>query len=170
MARKPETTYISALHKRLPIELHYEKTNNPYRGGMADCWYSGSHGDLWIEYKYIQKLPVRVPVEPDVSALQADWLLNRAAEGRNVAVIVGCKEGGVIIRAPAFRDSIPIEEFKQRILSRDEIAAWIISETLGEPYAARTRSSSKGAVTHIQNRDDVGRTGVRRNRSGERSP
>jgi hypothetical protein len=168
LARKPENTFRASIHKKLPKELHHEKMSNPYRGGAADDWYSGLGGDLWVEYKYVHPLPVRVPIEPAVSGLQYDWLVSRAAEGRNVAVVVGCKDGGVIIRAPAFRDKIPPEEFRARIISRDEIAAWIVSETARKTRASTTSISSKRAVSDVQNRDDCSSAGVRSQRGHRR--
>lgn len=169
MARKPENTFRASVHKKLPKELHHEKMSNPFRGGAADDWYSGFGGDLWIEYKYVHPLPVRVPIEPAVSGLQYDWLISRAAEGRNVAVVVGCKEGGVILRAPAFRDKIPPEEFRDRIISRDAIAAWIVSETARKTRASTVGSSSKGVESNLQDRDDSRSTGICGQRSRKRS-
>lgn len=94
MARKPENQFIAGVHKYLP-DVYFEKMNNPYRGGTADVWYSGVHGDLWIEYKYLPKVPSRGLIVPDLSELQKRWIANRRAEGRRVHVVVGCPAGGV---------------------------------------------------------------------------
>lgn len=142
--------------------------SNPFRGGAADDWYSGHGGDLWVEYKYVHPLPVRVPIEPAVSGLQYDWLINRAAEGRNVAVVVGCKEGGVIIRAPAFRDKILPEDFRARTMSRDAIAAWIVSETARNTRASTVSCTCKGVESDLQNRNDRRSSGLRGQRSYKR--
>ena len=58
MSRGPENNFISSVHKHLPMKLYRMKNNNPYNGGIADVWYSGSKADLWIEYKFV-KLPAR---------------------------------------------------------------------------------------------------------------
>ena len=53
MAAGPETRFIASVHRHLPVDLHHEKMHNAYRGGTADCWYSGQKDDLWVEYKFI---------------------------------------------------------------------------------------------------------------------
>jgi hypothetical protein len=130
---KPETTFTGSVHKYLPPEgtLHREKMNNPYRGGTADWWYSGFLADLWIEYKFVSRLPTHAEVRPDLSERQAKWLHRRYQEGRNVAVIIGCKTGGIILRALSWEQAIPIEEFRERLIDRPAIAHWIQMQTLG---------------------------------------
>lgn len=131
MAAKPETTFYSGVHKHLPTALHKEKMNNPFRGGTWDFWFSGKR-DLWVEYKFVV-LPKRDTTLVDVtlSSLQVDWGAGRFAEGRNVAVIVGCKEGGVILENREWEHPLTCAGFKQRILSRAEVARWITNLTGG---------------------------------------
>jgi hypothetical protein len=81
VSSKPENTFIGTVNDRLPIKkrkastiarrkvsdeshIHYEKMNNPYRGGTADSWYSGLAGDLWVEFKYLPRVPKRGVVDP----------------------------------------------------------------------------------------------------------
>lgn len=135
MAAKPETTFRLSVERQLDKALTYcLKNNNTYAGGQADSWYSNrGKGDLWVEYKFIQKLPVRVPIRPYdekamLSALQQDWLKERHEEGRNVAVIIGCKSGGVIMRYPEWLRDWPVEEFNSKLKSRKEIADWIATQ------------------------------------------
>lgn len=133
MATKPENNFIGRVHKKLPASIYHMKNNNPYTAGVADCWYSGTGGDLWIEFKFIDPLPVSVPVRPAalLSALQLKWLKERHQEGRNVAVIIGCKTGGVLLRAHECEQEIPIETFKPLIRSHADLAEWIVGETKG---------------------------------------
>lgn len=131
MSSKPETTFIRGVHKYLPPQLHFEKMNNPYRSGTADCWYSGVQGDLWVEYKFLPKLAVRVDNKIDLSELQYLWLEGRHREGRNVAVIVGCPDGGIVLRSP-FPREITTPKFQSLLMSRKQLAEWILSQT-GEP-------------------------------------
>jgi hypothetical protein len=56
------------------------------------------------------------------------WLGNRHAEGRKVAVIIGCKTGGVILRDHAWKDEIPAHQFKALIRSHGDLAEWITEE------------------------------------------
>ena len=106
---------------------------NPYRGGTPDVWYSGDKSDLWIEYKYIEKLPIKVPIKIDLSQLQVLWLCNRHNEGRNLAVVVGTPEGCLLLTNLEWeRTDITSTEFKERCMSRKELAAWILRGTVTE--------------------------------------
>ena len=129
MAAKPETNYIGRVHKALS-DVYHEKNHNTYRGGTADCWYSGDAGDLWVEYKYVPKLPKRTEfLIPDLSALQARWLGNRLDEGRNVAVILGTPKGGVIFRDREWLVGVSLAKLPERLLSVKQVAEWIKSQT-----------------------------------------
>lgn len=129
MAVKPESQFIALIHKRLPPSLHKEKMHNVYRGGTADCWYSGRGGDLWVEYKYEATLPKTRSVSADLSELQKDWLRKRYEEGRNVAVIIGCAGRGVVLRDLAWERTFNAEEFCYLLKSADEVADFIKGQT-----------------------------------------
>lgn len=155
MARKPETTFIQGIHRHLPTVYH-EKMNNPFLSGTADVWYSGMHGDMWIEYKYVPELPVRANVVPDLSYNQLTWLLRRSYEGRSVFVVVGSPQGGVALHRPEWASGISVDEYRERLQTRQELAAWILSHTGVQsnvqpklPPGSR-RSSSR----HLQDRND----------------
>jgi hypothetical protein len=130
VSRKPENTFIGGVHKHLPATVYAEKMANPYRGGTADCWYSGPSGDLWVEYKFIV-----VPAKTDTkilancSRLQLEWLKGRHREGRNVAVVVGSAKGGVILRNLKWETPISRTDFVREMKTRAELAAWINTET-----------------------------------------
>ena len=134
MASKPETVFYESVHRHLPM-FHREKMNNPYRGGTADWWYSAAR-DLWIEYKFLPRLPQRGSVwlcddsvkQPMLSRLQQRWLRGRHEEGRNVGVIVGCPTGGVILRDLAWEEPLDVSYFRSLILPRQKVADWIAQE------------------------------------------
>lgn len=136
MARQPEGTFISSIHKHLPESLYRQKNHNQYNGGIADVWYSGGR-DLWIEYKFIQ-VPQRSTTVidlvgskyPAISSLQQEWLRGRHAEGRNVGVIVGCKEGGVWFPGVSWDTTYTTEWFREHTVSRKKLAD-LICESLG---------------------------------------
>lgn len=127
MAAKPETTYIGKLHKKLPKSVYRMKNHNLYTGGIPDCYYSGSKADLWIEYKFVPKLPIKVPLRITelLSALQTEWLKDRHSEGRNLAVIIGCPGGGILLRNREWETDIPVSHLKSLIRSNDDLAEWI---------------------------------------------
>jgi hypothetical protein len=141
-SRKPETTFSNSINKRLPLGLHYEKMNNPYRGGTADFWYSGDKSDMWVEYKWIPKIPKKVyslldGKSPPLSKLQQDWLSKRHDEGRHVAVILGLPEGVILLDGVSWQNPIDFT----KLVSREEAAKWIVKETVNECIKPAIRRS-----------------------------
>lgn len=131
MSIKPETSYRNSIERKLPpkSELYRMKNNNQFESGIADSWYSGNRSDLWVEYKYVPKLPVRVNVKIDLSEHQKGWLRGRHAEGRNVAVVIGSPEGGVVFKGLEWENyiehGIPLSTFRVMARSKPEVAEWI---------------------------------------------
>lgn len=135
MSSKPESSFIRGVHKYLPPGLHFEKMNNPYSSGTPDVYYSGPQGDLWVEYKFLPALAVRANNKVNLSELQRMWLHGRHKEGRNVAVIVGCPDGGTVLRAP-FPREISTPDIQRELLTRKQLAEWILTQT-GPPDELR---------------------------------
>lgn len=125
---KPENRFIGSVHRHLP-RTYAEKMNNPWRAGTADVWYSGDRGDLWIEYKFIERIPRSAEILPDLTPRQKRWLNNRFDEGRNVAVVLGTPAGGVIYRNKEWDSPLTSSQLEARVMSRQELAQWIISQT-----------------------------------------
>lgn len=125
---KPETSFITGVHKYLPPTLYHMKNHNEYTGGVFDCWYSGVARDLWVEYKFIV-VPKRdtTPIIPNLSDLQLEWGNERKKEGRNVWVVIGCKEGAGIIPPERWACGLSTQEFKKSLLARRDYAAAVIS-------------------------------------------
>lgn len=96
MAAKPENNFIHRIHRILPRSIYREKMYNPLRRGTPDVWYSGCKGDLWVEYKYVPKIPLTLKADELLSDLQKKWILDRIDEGRNVWVIIGTPVGAMI--------------------------------------------------------------------------
>lgn len=133
MSRGPETTFIQSIHRLLPKKVYRMKNHNEYNGGIADCWYDGPRADLWIEYKFVV-LPKRddTLVRIELSELQMQWLRERKFNGRNVVVVVGCKEGGVWLTHPRkWEFSYSAQTFRDLIEPRREIADRIAYITHG---------------------------------------
>lgn len=133
MSQGPETTFINSVHRHLPADFYRMKNHNQYNGGIADCWYSGVSGDLWVEYKFLS-LPKRQNTlislvdgkNPPLSRLQQQWLCDRKKEGRNVFVIVGAKNGGVIFTSPEeWAASFTAQQFTALLMDRKAIAGRI---------------------------------------------
>jgi hypothetical protein len=124
---KPENQFISSVNRHLPT-TYIEKMNNPWRAGTADVWYSGDRGDLWVEYKFIERVPRSASILPDLTPRQKRWLNNRFDEGRNVAVVLGTPTGGVIYRNKEWMRPLDYEALSELIIPRSEIARWIFSQ------------------------------------------
>jgi len=133
---KPENRFIASINKLLP-RTYAEKMNNPWRAGTADVWYSGTRGDLWVEYKYIERIPRSAEILPDITPRQRRWLNNRFDDGRNVAVVLGLPTGGVIYRSKEWLTPLDHEALAKLVVPKDEIARWIFSEV----GASRCQSS-----------------------------
>lgn len=138
MSRKPENVFRASVHKYLPKSLHHEKMNNDFVSGTPDDWYSGNKSDLWVEYKFLPRVPQRASVflVPDrdrrsgeLSVLQELWLNERYVEGRTVAVVVGCPDGGVILRDQEWMWEYTAQMFRDRLVPRKDIAQWIVQTT-----------------------------------------
>lgn len=137
MSRGPENTFISSVHRHLPVGLYRMKNHNEYNAGIADVWYDGIK-DLWVEYKFIHmpKRPSTVidlvgGANPPLSALQQKWLSDRHANGRAVAVIVGSDKGGVWFPGVSWSSALTVQEFTSKLRSRKELADLIASLTGG---------------------------------------
>lgn len=124
---KPENRFIAGVHKHLP-RTYAEKMNNPWRAGTPDVWYSGDRGDLWIEYKFIERIPRSKDILPDLTPRQKRWLNNRFDEGRNVAVVLGTPTGGVIYRDKEWLIPRDQQALTELLVPKDEIARWIFSQ------------------------------------------
>lgn len=135
MSTKPETNFYESLHRRIKKhepKIHVEKMYNPYRGGTWDVWYSGYGSDLWVEYKWLPKIPVRPTtlVVPGLSALQLEWGAGRYTEGRNLAVILGCPEGGVVYQDTAWEEELEASTFRSMLRTRGQLAEFIIKQVI----------------------------------------
>lgn len=122
---KPEGSFITGVHRY--VQSYCMKNHNEYVGGVADCWYSGKKRDLWAEYKFIV-VPKRdsTMIVPELSPLQLQWLTNRQEEGRHIKVIIGCKDGGVVLDHPMeWATGLTAKVFRERILTRPQLAAHI---------------------------------------------
>lgn len=121
----PENTFITSVHRHLPIGLYKMKNHNQFNSGIADVWYSGKR-DWWVEYKFI-KVPVRdsTVIDFGLSHLQKEWLTQRHIEGRNVGVLVGSKGGGIWLPGITWDRTFTAKEFRTKIIDRRVLADMI---------------------------------------------
>lgn len=105
---------------------------NPYRGGTADVWYSGTADDLWVEYKYMPKVPVTVPIVVSklLSPLQLQWLRGRHKEGRNVVVILCTPEGAWWYENLTWEEPLSPSALRTAQLTKRDVADYIRSRVM----------------------------------------
>lgn len=120
-----ESTFTRSVNKRLPKSVYSWKVNARYAPGVPDCWYSGPGGDLWVEWKYLPRMPKAH--KPKLSALQKAWLNERYDEGREVLVLVGSPEGIAVFEDKAWNQKQQIH----KLFSRTELVEWLAARLVG---------------------------------------
>lgn len=119
-----ESTYTQGINKAVRLQGVYAwKISDKFARGVPDAYYS-DQTDLWIEFKYVQKFPVRAPVTPKLTEDQKDWLTEQAHRGRTVAVIVGSPTGAIIYPGITWQTPVPAAS----PASKKEVAEWIINQ------------------------------------------
>ena len=110
---KPENRMISKVHTALDARIVYaEKTHNPLRAGVPDCYYEGQR-TAWIEYKFLPSIPVKATFslgrglgkgKSILTELQDRWLTRAFNSGAHamVAVVVGFKNSSRTYRFRIF--------------------------------------------------------------------
>lgn len=121
-----EHGYVRAINSRISKSVYQLKINLRFRRDVADSYYSGPGGDLWVEYKWLAKTPVNY-FTPDLRPGQRRWLNDRYSEGRCVAVIVGTPDGGMILTNGAWNKK---QQSPEQWLSHAEVVKWIEQTTL----------------------------------------
>ena len=123
-----EADYTQAVHKRLPPTVKAWKIRDDYQGGVADAFYRRRDGEpgtpLWVEYKYLKKLPVRdtTLIVPDLSELQKLWLTEAAAAGEQVRVIVGYQSDGAVLTLDEALNGVTAADFRARLHGYKSVA------------------------------------------------
>ncbi len=118
-----EAGFTSSINKKLPKYIHSWKINCRYANGVPDAWYSADKADLWVEYKFLKKLPKK-SVKPNLSALQSKWLKDRQSEGRDVLVIVGSPEGCIVYENGEWDNHKPVTT----LIPKTEVVKLIINK------------------------------------------
>jgi len=122
---KPENRLIKRVHDVLHPDVYREKMFNPMRGGTPDVYYLGFRSSLWVEYKYLPKLPSLIV--PKLTPLQLAWLLRAYDRGQPVATIVGSPDGCVVSTTP-LEWKKGVRRDGAQVLSPKQVAEWIEAE------------------------------------------
>jgi hypothetical protein len=126
-----ENTFWQSLRKKLVPRIYALKLNISFTAGVPDVWLSGSHGDLWMENKFLQTLPPIVDPTKLLSVLQQQWLLRRHHEGRSVGVLIGSADGHLYFPSLSWLSPVTRGTFQMKARKTREIAEELI-EIVGE--------------------------------------
>jgi hypothetical protein len=69
-------------------------------------------------------------IVPNLSDLQKEWLNKRYQEGRQVAVIVGSPEGGVMLSDLAWETPVKPDYFRSQLKTKPELAKALLGRLL----------------------------------------
>lgn len=126
-----EHGFVRSIHRQLPDSLYKWKINDNFQGGVADAYYSGKAGDLWVEYKYLPLLPKKgnTLVKLGLTGQQLLWLTARHKEGRTVAVVIGSPQGHLILTENTWTSPIGCEDFIRRAIATKDVVDYIVRTT-----------------------------------------
>ncbi len=150
-----EHSFIRAVHKQIKKrskDCYAWKIRDSGQGGVADCWYDGIK-DLWIEYKWTNRIPKNNTVIPTLSKQQIYWLSNRRKNGRNVYVVIGCPDGVCIIHSSEWATGVT--NFTARLITKTQLAELIIAFT-----ADKINALSAGDTLNEQKNNSHQQAGV----------
>lgn len=126
----PETNFTNRIRAALKgTNVYSMKLQAGYIAGVPDMWFSGSKSDLWVEMKWdARSAASKKPFEPGLSVLQKQWLNDRLAQGRNVAVITGTPHGALIQVHGTWNSPVATTAFTAALLPVKQVAEWIIKQ------------------------------------------
>ena len=107
-----EHSFVKAVHRKLPPEVYKWKIHDTYTGGVPDAMYAGPAGLLFVEYKYLKKLPKKptTPIRTGLSELQIIWLERMLLYNVLVVAIIGSPSGAVVLTED-FRRTLTLSNF-----------------------------------------------------------
>lgn len=132
----PEGKYIDKVHRQIDKLFspdNYRMSNtNPYIGGIPDIYYEGRFGCLWVEYKYLEKLPKILdlidPKKKLLTANQIKWLRRGNSNHGNVAVILGTATGeGIWFKNLSWEVQHSSKTLIPKLMTPKEMASKIVS-------------------------------------------
>lgn len=127
-----EHSFIRSVHRYLPLELFKWKIHDTFAGGVPDTFYAGPSSILFVEYKYVKKLPKRdsSTLKTSLSPQQIQWLNRMTDFNQRAAVVIGCEETAVILENKEWENPLSKLEYLKRAVPRKAVAEWIASVCL----------------------------------------
>ncbi len=128
-----EHGFIKSVHSHLPSTVYKWKIRDTYTGGIPDVFYAGPQCMMFIEYKYIKKLPVRskTNIKCNISALQQEWLQRMYNQEHKVAVVLGVGREALIMQYPiVWKEPITKSYFQDNCVPFKQVSKWIEQQCL----------------------------------------
>jgi hypothetical protein len=115
-----EHGFVKAVHRHLPSDLYRWKIHDTFTGGVPDAMYAGPAGTLFVEYKYVTKLPKKdtTAIKIGLSALQLQWLRRMHLYNTLCMVIIGAPDGAVICTDLKWEQKLTKINFKNALSSK----------------------------------------------------
>lgn len=125
-----EHSYIRSIHRLLPKNILIWKVNDTFASGVPDAFYAGPRGTLFIEYKYVKKLPVRsaTKIKTCITPIQLLWLNRYQTFGHEAYVVVGCGCQSIIVDDFKSLQALNKKDFLENQQNTAEVAAFILSK------------------------------------------
>ena len=121
-----EHSFIKSVHRRLPPEIFKWKIHDTFTGGVPDVMYGGPSGILFVEYKYVPKLPVKdsTLIKTTLAPNQIQWLNRMKDCNQKTAVIIGIEKNAIIL-AKSFTANITKEYYNEHRVTIPELCLFI---------------------------------------------
>lgn len=137
-----EHSFVKAVHRKLPPEVYKWKIHDTYTGGVPDAMYAGPAGLLFVEYKYLKKLPKKptTPIKTGLSELQIIWLERMLLYNVLVVAIIGSPSGAIVL-SKDFRRTLTLSNFDATLSvseCADVIADLVRNHERRKPANSRT--------------------------------
>lgn len=128
-----EHGFIKSVHRYLPSDVFVWKIHDTFAGGVPDAFYAGPAGILFVEYKYVKKLPSKdtTAIRTSLSVQQALWLDRMVNSKQHAALVIGCEQLAVALVNGQWNVPLLKDDYVKRAVSRKEIAGWITEVVCG---------------------------------------
>jgi len=128
-----EHGFVKSVHRHLPSDVFVWKIHDTFAGGVPDAFYAGPASILFVEYKYVKKLPSKdtTAIRTSLSVQQALWLDRLATYNQRAAVIIGCEESAIVLEQKEWNNYLLKSDYQKRAVSRKEVADWITGVVCG---------------------------------------
>lgn len=139
-----EHSFIKSVHRYLSPDVFKWKIHDTFAGGVPDSFYAGPAGILFVEYKYIKKLPVRdnTLLKTSLSVNQIQWLNRMTDFNQRAAVVIGCEDTAVILLDKQWTTNISKSYYIEHAIPRKSVATWIEATCLQEVNHDQGRKSA----------------------------